>query len=206
MPRRPRRKSADQAGSDELAARVGSRIRRLRGAQNISLSKLAAQSGLAKGTLSELENGHRNPTLDTLFAITTALGTPLSSLLADAWNPSMSGEAVEGAGVRATLLLRHQAPDGWVEVYVLSVSTREQHSAPHRAGVTETLVVLEGRIVAGDPERPHVAAAGDIYTYRGDLPHLYRAEGGPAIALLLMRYPIDAGAGAGQHARANAGS
>jgi XRE family transcriptional regulator, regulator of sulfur utilization len=45
---------------------VGARIRALRTERGLSLSALAAAAGIGKGSLSELETGHRNPTLDTL--------------------------------------------------------------------------------------------------------------------------------------------
>ncbi len=62
----------------ELAQEVGARLRRLRQDRGLSLSELARRSGVGKGTLSELETGQRNPTLETLYALTTALEAPLS--------------------------------------------------------------------------------------------------------------------------------
>ncbi|WP_344749798.1 helix-turn-helix transcriptional regulator [Streptosporangium vulgare] len=51
-------------------------MRGLREERGISLSALARAAGVGKATLSGLENGTRNPTLDTLWAITTELGVP----------------------------------------------------------------------------------------------------------------------------------
>ncbi|MGW2658875.1 helix-turn-helix domain-containing protein, partial [Streptomyces sp. NPDC001478] len=62
---------------------VGRRLRALRRERELSLSELARRSGVGKGTLSELESGSRNPTLETLYALTTALGLPLSAALAE---------------------------------------------------------------------------------------------------------------------------
>lgn len=53
----------------DLTASVGKRIRTVRTRRGISLSALAASTQLGKGTLSEVERGQPNPTLDTLFAI-----------------------------------------------------------------------------------------------------------------------------------------
>ncbi|NJA56315.1 helix-turn-helix domain-containing protein, partial [Streptomyces sp. NEAU-H3] len=64
------------------ASEVGARIRELREARALSLSALARRSGLGKATLSGLEAGTRNPTLETLYAVTTALGVPLTAALA----------------------------------------------------------------------------------------------------------------------------
>lgn len=59
-----------------LGDEVGRRLKQLRVDSGLSLSELARRSGVGKGTLSELETGRRNPTLETLYALTTALGRP----------------------------------------------------------------------------------------------------------------------------------
>ena len=60
---------------------VGARIRALRTERGLSLSSLASEAGIGKGSLSELETGRRNPTLDTLYALAGPLGVPLASLV-----------------------------------------------------------------------------------------------------------------------------
>ncbi len=60
------------------------RIRRLRTARGWSMSSLAARAHLGKATLSEIESGQRNPTLETLYAIAAQLQIGLSELLTEA--------------------------------------------------------------------------------------------------------------------------
>lgn len=67
----------------ELNLRVGRRLGELRAERGMSLSELARRSGVGKATLSGLESGSRNPTLETLYALTTALHVPLSTVLTD---------------------------------------------------------------------------------------------------------------------------
>ena len=55
-------------------AAAGARVRALRTSAGLSLSALAAEAGIGKGSLSELESGRRNPTLDTLYALARPLG------------------------------------------------------------------------------------------------------------------------------------
>lgn len=78
-----------QARTDESAAALGSRIRRLRVECGVSLSELARRAGIGKATLSGLETGSRNPTVETLLAVAAQLGVPLAALLAE---PLSSGE------------------------------------------------------------------------------------------------------------------
>ena len=69
-------------GSGQGAGRVlGVNLRSRRDEQGISLSELARRSGIAKGRLSQLESGAGNPTIETVFGRSNALGVPVSSLL-----------------------------------------------------------------------------------------------------------------------------
>lgn len=163
-----------------VAADVGRRLRTLRVERGLSLSELARRSGLGKGTLSELETGQRNPTLDTLFAITSALRLPLSVALSGvgAVSPDASGDAVDA-------WLLEQRPG--VDVYRLAVHPgRVQHSDPHAPGVREQVLVVSGclRLGAGDVE----ATAGQVHAYDGCAPHVWEAFE-PVSALLVIRYP-----------------
>src|SRR6185369_8292111 len=85
----------NDSGMGELSAMVGARIRELRAARGWSLSSLAERAGVGKATLSEIESGQRNPTLETLYAIAAPLRVGLSALLAEPPEaPSVHGDAV----------------------------------------------------------------------------------------------------------------
>ena len=60
---------------------VAHNVKRLRTAQGLSQAELARQSGIAKATLSQLEVGRGNPTIETLFALSRVLRVPLGALL-----------------------------------------------------------------------------------------------------------------------------
>ncbi|WP_051792527.1 helix-turn-helix domain-containing protein [Amycolatopsis jejuensis] len=168
-----------------LAATVGSRIRTLRTRAGVGLTALAAGSGLGKGTLSELENGRRNPTLDTLFAIATALSIPLSDLLFGDDGPAEA----HGDSVTATLLGRWEDPAGITEVYRLTIHERTQVSKAHHPGVREVLTVLTGTAEVGPIDAPTTVHTTETCTFLAETDHVYRGIGGPATAVLTMRYP-----------------
>src|SRR5262249_6889935 len=66
-----------------LAARIGARLRGLRQANNLTLAKLAEQSGVSVSYLSAVEKGTNLPSLPTLARITEALGASIPSVLAE---------------------------------------------------------------------------------------------------------------------------
>lgn len=69
--------------------KLGKHIRRLREQRGLSLRRFAAISGIHSGSLSNIENGSRTPELATLKAIATALGVPVTEMVAigDYLNP-----------------------------------------------------------------------------------------------------------------------
>ena len=60
---------------------IAAALRRERHRSGLSLSEVARRAGVAKSTLSQLEAGTGNPSLETLWALCVALDIPFSRLL-----------------------------------------------------------------------------------------------------------------------------
>jgi transcriptional regulator with XRE-family HTH domain len=154
-------------------AAVGARVRSLRVERGLSLSLLAARAGIGKGSLSELEAGRRNPTLDTLYAVARPLGVPLAALLEDE-----DGALVADPGVVARRLRVREEPEGTVEVYLLTLDPGAVRSSPaHTAGVEEQVVVLGGRLELDCAGGAVVLGVGEHHRFAADRPHRYRVMG-----------------------------
>jgi transcriptional regulator with XRE-family HTH domain len=175
----------------DLAVAIGARVRELRVAKRVSLGALAAEAGIGKGTLSELETGRRNPTIETLFAVTTALGVALSAVLplGDAW--AAGAVAVSGEAIEAVLVDRFVDVAATTELYRVRIPAGGiQDSAPHATGVTEHWILYAGVLELGPIAQPVRLGAGESTTFTGDVPHRYRVEGDEDVAAtLLVRYP-----------------
>ncbi|NUP21801.1 MAG: helix-turn-helix transcriptional regulator, partial [Streptomyces sp.] len=59
---------------------VGERIRQARLRRGTSLRALAREIGVSASLISQVENGKSQPSVSTLYAITTALGISIESL------------------------------------------------------------------------------------------------------------------------------
>src|SRR3954453_19869696 len=75
-------------------ATIAAALRRERERLGISLGELARRAGLAKSTLSQLESGTGNPSIETLWSLGVALGVPFSRLV----EPTPSAVRVIRAG------------------------------------------------------------------------------------------------------------
>ncbi|MEU5090167.1 XRE family transcriptional regulator [Streptomyces sp. NPDC021356] len=174
---------------------VGRRLRELRTARGLTLSELARRSGVGKGTLSELESGTRNPTLETLYALTTALNRPLSAVLGGDLPPYTRQHegAVFGSAVTAVLIERHENAEAVTDVFRITIAAgATQESAAHVAGTTESLMILSGTAVVGTLDAPGSVGPGESVCWPADTAHLYSAPHGDAHGILFVRYPAAA--------------
>ncbi|WP_406458256.1 helix-turn-helix domain-containing protein [Streptomyces sp. NBC_00876] len=180
---------------------VGRRLRALRSEQDLSLSELSRRSRVGKGTLSELESGLRNPTLETLYALATALGQPLSAVLSDplpqgARAPDPAG--VSGTAVTGVLLERFEDEGGVTDVFRISIRAGvTQESEAHVPGTRESLMVLSGTAVVGPRDGAVGVEPGTCAHWAADQPHIYRALEGEVHGVLFVNYP-SAARGAGE--------
>ena len=65
----------------DISAAIGKRIRTFRNAQGISLEELSFKAGLNAAHLGQIERGLRNPTIETLNRIATALDISFYELI-----------------------------------------------------------------------------------------------------------------------------
>jgi transcriptional regulator with XRE-family HTH domain len=170
---------------------VGSRLRQLREARGISLSALARSAGIGKATLSGLELGTRNPTLETLYAVAGALGVPLTALVLEPGAPPAAAADVRGAAVTATLLEVFEEPGATFELLRMRVRPGVvQQSPAHAPGVTEHVTVFQGLLRAGPADAPLLAGPGEHIAWKSDVPHIYGTAGpDEVVASLLIRSP-----------------
>ncbi|WP_028478691.1 helix-turn-helix domain-containing protein [Nocardia sp. CNY236] len=176
-------------------AAIAAALRRERTRARLSLSEVANRAGIAKSTLSQLESGTGNPSLETLWALCVALDMPFSRLL-DPPRPTVhvirAGDgpvvAAERSEYRATLLAADPAHTRRDLFRITAEPGHARTSDPHITGVVEHMLLAEGRALVGPLAAPVELLPGDYITYRGDEPHVFEALVSPTWALLVMEY------------------
>lgn len=172
--------------TDDPGELIGGRVRAARRQRGLALGALATQAGIGKGSLSEIENGGRNPTLSTLYALARALDVPLSTLLAE-----RPGIHVSSPGIGARLLDTEHRDDGaTIETFRLHLDAGAEHySDGHGRGVIEQLLVTTGRASVGPVRRQVEVGEGELAEWEARGRHVYRALGGePAESVLVIRW------------------
>jgi DNA-binding XRE family transcriptional regulator len=74
-------KVASFMDNSEIKQRVGDRIRRIREDKNMSQQEIAVLCDFEKSSMSRIEAGRTNPTVTTLYKISSALGVAIKDLV-----------------------------------------------------------------------------------------------------------------------------
>ncbi|GLZ03212.1 XRE family transcriptional regulator [Actinomadura sp. NBRC 104412] len=177
---------------DMLAAN----LRRARTERGLSLSELSRRSRIGKATLSQLESGSGNPTIETVFSLSRALEVAISDLL-DHGRPSgptvvraADVEVLRGAGVDLRPLRGIEAGDAIFEVYDQVVRAGARQDSLGHAG-TEHTIVQAGRLGVRVDDRYLELGPGDYVGFDAARPHSYTALDGQVRSVLLLQYRSD---------------
>ena len=139
----------------EPAAQLG---RSLRGHRDATRLSLAARSGVSKASLSMIEAGAANSSLETLWRLAGALGVSLGTLLGES-DPPRTRLIRAGAGaplasesesgLTGRLLLTEGRPYRTEMIEFELPAGADYESNPHQAGTEDFLFCVSGRIEVG---------------------------------------------------------
>ncbi|WP_329459346.1 helix-turn-helix domain-containing protein [Streptomyces sp. NBC_01497] len=175
---------------------LAANLKAARARRQVSLSEVARLSGISKATLSQLESGTGNPTIETVFSLSRALGEPLSGLLEP---PAPGGMTViraadvaplVGEGVDLRPYGRVESAGLICELYDQQVRAGARQESPGHAG-TEHTVVQSGLLRVEVDEVRVELGAGDYLSFDAVTPHVYTAPEGPVRSVLLINYRAD---------------
>jgi transcriptional regulator with XRE-family HTH domain len=158
---------------------LGENVRRLRLERGLSVVDLAARSAIARATLTQLESGRGNPTIETISALAAVLGAEADRLLR--YDPAPQVLVVrDGEGGRtseiATLIDRHPHDGGRTEVFDFRLRAGErERSTSHGPGSAEIVLVRSGHLRVGPLEATVELGVGDYAAFSADCLHEYVA-------------------------------
>ncbi|ROZ52877.1 helix-turn-helix domain-containing protein [Rhodococcus sp. WS1] len=162
--------------NERVGAAIGPELKRRREQRGLSAAELARRAGIGKASLSSIEAGRGNPTIDTLAALAAALHLPLTDLFDD---PVASGtvhrlSTAQPDGEISRELLRRVSVGHSTEIWRLRMPAHTRMDGiPHASGTTEHLLVASGQVLAGLLSEPVTIKTGDFLSFPGDLPHRY---------------------------------
>jgi transcriptional regulator with XRE-family HTH domain len=179
--------------SNQLVAR---NVRRFREERAMSLGELARRSGLSKQTLSKIEQGVGNPTVETLSLLGAALDIPARRLLTEWGTPVFVQRQHEGEWVDegdwSERLLDEVYGSGYVRTLVLRLERSRKEPKvvdPHLSGTLHHLYVITGKLRTGPLSEPVDLASGDFVRFPGDVPHRHVCLSERVVAHIVTTVP-----------------
>jgi len=172
----------DESAIPDVLAEVGPRLRRLRKRRGVTLTALAAKTGISKSTLSRLESGQRKPSLELLLPLAETYHLPLDELV--------GAPAVGDPRVRTRPRSRNgrlvfpltQKSNG-MAVWKVVIPPEPERKLRLHAG-HEWLYVLSGemRLILG--EHDITMRPGEVAEFDTRLPHWFGPAGDERVEIL----------------------
>lgn len=169
-----------------VLADVGPRLKRVRNRRGVTLTELAAATGISKSTLSRLETGRRKPSLELLLPIAQAHQVPLDELVGapEVGDPRIRLKPRVRNG-RVVVPLTQQ-PSGMHAWKVLIPPEAGKPELRTHEGY-EWLYVLSGQMRLILAEHDIVMGPGEVAEFDTGLPHWFGPAGdGPVEILSLL--------------------
>jgi transcriptional regulator with XRE-family HTH domain len=164
---------------------VGPRLKRVRTQRGVTLTSLAASTGISKSTLSRLETGQRRPSLELLLPLAQAYHVPLDDLVGapEVGDPRIRLKPRRVKG-RTVIPLTRQP--GGVQAWKIVIPTSKVKPEPRAHEGYEWLYVLSGRmrLVLGDHDL--VLGPGEVVEFDTQVPHWFGSTGDQPVEVLSL--------------------
>ena len=167
-----------------LEVAIGREVRIFRNKLGITVSDLAAATGLSLGMLSKIENGMTSPSLTTLQSLSRALGVPVTAFFRryEERRGAVLVKAGEGLSIerRGTRnghqyhLLGHTGDRSSrviVEPYMITLTEESEVFPLFQHSGLEFLYMLEGEVIYRHADRLYPMLPGDSLFFDADAPH-----------------------------------
>jgi transcriptional regulator with XRE-family HTH domain len=168
-----------------VLAEVGPRLKRVRVRRGLTLTELAAATGISKSTLSRLETGQRKPSLELLLPIAQVHQVPLDELVGapEVGDPRIRLSPKMRKG-RVVVPLTRQPSGMHAWKVLIPPEPGEPELRTHEGH--EWLYVLSGRLRLIVADGDITLSAGEVAEFDTGVPHWFGAAGDEPVEILSL--------------------
>lgn len=167
-----------------VLAEVGPRLKRVRTQRDVTLTELAAATGISKSTLSRLESGQRKPSLELLLPIAQAHRIPLDELVGapEIGDPRIRLKPQRRTGGRIAVPLTRQPRGVHAWKVVIPPERGEPQLRTHEG--YEWLYVLDGELRLILADHDITMTPGEVAEFDTRVPHWFGPSGDRPVEIL----------------------
>jgi transcriptional regulator with XRE-family HTH domain len=161
---------------------VGPRLRAARHARGWTLDQLAALAGMSASSLSRLESGKRQASLELLIPLTSKLGIRIDDLVkSETVDPRVKRAIIRRDG----LVIAPLAPESsQIHTYKITYPPAAASPEPRMHDGYEWLYVLSGKLCLRLGDQELVLSRGEAAEFDTSTPHAMSAAGGKPAQVL----------------------
>jgi len=154
---------------------LGPRLRAARQERGWTLEELAGRAGMSVSTLSRLESGKRQASLELLVPLSRLLGVRIDDLIEDPKrDPRVHRNTIARAGMIVAPLTREESE---VRAFKITYQPDAPERPPQRHDGHDWLYVLSGKLLLELGEQQLVLERGEAAEFDTTTPHRMRAHG-----------------------------
>lgn len=159
---------------------IGNKLKDVRLKKNLSLDNVSKLTGVSKGMLGQIERGLSNPTVSTLWKISTGLKVSFSSFINeenDTLKIIHKSDIVplkeEGSKMKLYPVFPFDANSGF-EIFTIELEPGCNHlSEPHNDDIEEYILISEGSMTMNIDNKQFIMKSGDCLKFKGNTQHSY---------------------------------
>lgn len=168
---------------DTYSTHLGANVAALRQKQGLTQAALAKKAGTTRASITLIESGSANPTLEQLLKVATALSVSIEELIS---RPKAECQHIRAKDIPVAnrsehgITLRQLLPDA-IHATGLDELVMEPGSvmvgSPHLTGTKEYFTCLKGQISVRVLGQAYDLKPGDVLAFPGDSNHSYKNTG-----------------------------
>lgn len=177
---------------DHLNKNISINLKKIRKSKKMSLDMMAAETGISKSMLGQIERGEANPTITTMGKIISAMrisfndliGTPREEsyvIKKEMLNPIKTSK---GNYTKYSYFSFEESRD--FEIYSIEIEENSCYScSSHGEKTAEYLIVFSGVLNLEIDGKEHILNPGDAIRFASDKEHIYKNEGTGLLQIFL---------------------
>lgn len=160
---------------------IGSKLKDIRNKRNLTLDEVSKLTDVSKAMLGQIERGLSNPTVSTLWKISTGLKVSFSSFIDESQGDlkiisqkDIDPIIEDNSKMKLYPIFPFDANKGF-EVFTIELEPNCNHvSTQHNDGVEEYIIVTEGEIEININDKKFTLQKGDSIKFMANKPHAYK--------------------------------